>query len=117
LLAFRPEEEIDRILSTLPMPALTPKTITDPELLKKELARIRAQGYSVGNGENEIDTCAVGAPIFGNGGQIVAAVNLGGTSLQMRPKDIPRLGALVREYGLKMSERMGYHPPTHTPAL
>jgi IclR family transcriptional regulator, KDG regulon repressor len=117
LLAFRPEEEIDRILSTLPMPALTPKTITDPELLKKELARIRAQGYSVGNGENEIDTCAVGAPIFGSGGHIIAAVNLGATSLQMRPKDIPRLGALVREYGLKMSERLGYHPSSHSRVL
>lgn len=115
LLAFRPEEEIEQILSTLPLPELTAKTITEPEQLRKELARVRSQGYSVANGENEVDTCAVGAPIFGSGGRILAAVNLGATTLQMRPKDIPRLGALVREYGLKMSERLGYHPSkTHT---
>jgi DNA-binding IclR family transcriptional regulator len=110
LLAFRPEEEIDRILETLPLPALTPKTITDPTVLKKELAKVRAQGYAVGSQENEIDTRAVGAPIFGPDGRVMAAVNLGATTLQMKPKDVPRLGTLVKEYGMMMSERLGYHP-------
>jgi DNA-binding IclR family transcriptional regulator len=110
LLAFRPEDEIDRILAVLPLPALTPKTITDAAGLKKELAKVRAQGYSVGSEENEVDTRAVGAPIFGPNGRIIAAVNLGATTLQMKPKDVPRLGALLKEYAMKMSERLGYHP-------
>lgn len=110
LLAFRPEAEIDRILEKLPLPALTPKTITDPAVLKKELAKVRAQGYAVGSEENEVDTRAVGAPIFGPDGRLLAAVNLGATTLQMKPKDIPRLGALVKEYGMMMSEKLGYHP-------
>ena len=110
LLAFRPEDEIDRILAVVPLPALTPKTVTNPIALKKELAKIRAQGYAVGSGENEIDIRAVGAPIFGPDGRILAAVNLGATSLQMKPKDVPRLGALVKSYAMKMSERLGYHP-------
>ena len=94
----------------LPLPALTPKTITDPAALKKELAKVRAQGYAVGSEENEIDTRAVGAPIFGPDGRIIAAVNLGATTLQMKPKDVPRLGALLKQYAMKMSERLGYHP-------
>ncbi|HXS12933.1 MAG TPA: IclR family transcriptional regulator [Acidobacteriaceae bacterium] len=110
LLAFRPEDEIDRILALLPLPALTPKTITDAAALKKELAKVRAQGYAVGSEENEVDTRAVGAPIFGPNGRIIAAVNLGATTLQMKPKDVPRLGALVKEYAMMMSERLGYHP-------
>ena len=110
LLAFRPEDEIDRILAVLPLPALTPKTITDAAGLKKELAKVRAQGYAVGSEENEVDTRAVGAPIFGPNGRIIAAVNLGATTLQMKPKDVPRLGALLKEYAMKMSERLGYHP-------
>lgn len=109
LLAFRPEDEIDRILVNLPLPALTPKTITDPVAFKKELAKVRAQGYAVASEENEIDTRAVGAPIFGSGGHVIAAVNLGATTLQMKPKDVPRLAALVKEYAMKMSERLGYH--------
>jgi len=115
LLAFRPEEEIDAILGKQPLPALTPKTITDPALLKKELARVRAQGYAVGIEENEPEVRAIGAPIFGDDGRTIAAVNLGATSLQMRTKDIPRLGALVREYALKMSERLGYRVSKQNP--
>lgn len=109
LLAFRPEEEIDRMLAVLPLPALTPKTITDPAELKKELARTRARGYAVGSEENEVTTRAVGAPIFGPDGRTIAAVNLGATTLQMKPKDVPQLGALVKTYAMKMSEQLGYH--------
>jgi DNA-binding IclR family transcriptional regulator len=110
LLAFRPEDEINQMLAVMPLPALTPKTITDVAALKKELAKVRAQGYSVGSEENEITTRAVGAPIFGPDGRTIAAVNLGATTLQMKPKDVPRLGALVKAYAMKMSERLGYHP-------
>jgi DNA-binding IclR family transcriptional regulator len=114
LLAFRSEDEINRILAVMPLPALTPKTITDPAALKKELAKVRSQGYAVGSEENEITTRAVGAPIFGPDGRVIAAVNLGATTLQMKPKDVPRLGALVKEYAMKMSERLGYHPNQRT---
>ncbi|HEV2577332.1 MAG TPA: IclR family transcriptional regulator [Acidobacteriaceae bacterium] len=109
LLAFRPEDEIDRILAMIELPALTPKTITDRAALKRELARVRAQGYAVGSEENEINIRAIGAPIFGPDGRIVAAVNLGATTLQMKPKDVPPLAALIKEYATKMSERLGYH--------
>jgi DNA-binding IclR family transcriptional regulator len=115
LLAFLPEEEINCILKTLPLPALMPKTITDPASLKKELARVRALGYSVGNEENEPETRAVGAPIFGADGRTIAAVNLGATTLQMRSKDIARLGPLVKAYALKMSEQLGYQAAKHIP--
>jgi DNA-binding IclR family transcriptional regulator len=108
LLAFRPQEEIDRILATLPLPALTPRTITNPAALKKELAKVRAQGYALANEENEPEIRAIGAPIFGSDGRTVAAVNLGASTLQIRSKDIPRLGTLVKTYATKMSERLGY---------
>jgi DNA-binding IclR family transcriptional regulator len=116
LLAFLPEEEIDRILKTLPFPALTPKTITDAANFKKELARVRALGYSVNNEENEPETRALAAPIFGTDGRPIAAINLGATAVQMRSKDIPRLGPLVKEYALKMSKQLGYQAARHIPS-
>jgi DNA-binding IclR family transcriptional regulator len=115
LLAFLPEKELDRIMKTLPLPALTPKTITDAAAFKRELGRVRAQGYSVNNEENEAETRAVAAPIFGTDGRPMAAVNLGATTLQMRSKDLPRLGPLVKEYALKMSEQLGYRAARNNP--
>lgn len=103
ILAFLPEKEVEAILGPGPLPRLTPKTITSPAQLRSELAKIRAQGYSVGNEENELGIRAVGAPIFASGGNPVAAVNLGASTLHMRPKDVPRLGTLVKNYASKMS--------------
>jgi IclR family transcriptional regulator, KDG regulon repressor len=110
LLAFLPEEEIDQIVGKRSLLRLTPKTITSATLLKKELARVRAHGYAVGNEENETGVRAVAAPIFNDVGRVVAAVNLGASTLHMRGEDVPRLGSLVRRYSLKMSELLGYRP-------
>lgn len=108
LLAYLPEKEIDRIIKEYKLGSLTPKTITDPMQLKEELARVRAQGYAVSNEENEIGVRGVAAPIFNGRREVVASVNLGASKLQISGKDVPRFGALVRAYALKMSVQLGY---------
>lgn len=112
LLAFLPEPELERILVEYPLPKLTPRTITNPRLLKEHLARMRAQGYTSCSEENEIDVRSVAAPVFNGSNRVVAAVNLGASKLQIRGKDIPRLGELVRKYALKMSVQLGYRAGT-----
>jgi len=112
ILAFLPEKDLDRILSEYPLKRFTPKTITNPELLKEQLAKIRAQGFASCNEENEIDVRSVAAPIFNGTQRVVAAVNLGASTLQMRGKDVPRLGALISSYAMKMSAQLGYRPAT-----
>jgi IclR family transcriptional regulator, KDG regulon repressor len=114
LLAYMSLAEVDALLGHGPLPRLTPRTIVKPEQLKSELAKVRAQGYAVGNEENELGVRAVAAPIFGNSGRPMAAVNLGASTLHMRTKDVPRLGGLVRSYALKMSKCLGYRAPTVT---
>jgi DNA-binding IclR family transcriptional regulator len=116
LLAFLPEEDVDAILGPGPLPRLTPKTITKPAQLKLELDRVRKIGYSVGDEQNELGIRSVGAPIFDRTGRPIAAVNLGASTLHMHTKDVPRLGALVRSYALKMSARLGYRAGKVIPA-
>ena len=47
LLAHLPEEQQRAYLAGGPFPALTAKTITQPEALAQELERIRAQGFAL----------------------------------------------------------------------
>jgi DNA-binding IclR family transcriptional regulator len=51
LLAQLTDDEVDRRL-TWPLQALTPRTITDPDALHRELALIRERGYAHDDGEN-----------------------------------------------------------------
>lgn len=51
LLAQRSDDAVDRLLSW-PLPALTSRTITEPEALHRELSVIRDRGYAVDREEN-----------------------------------------------------------------
>ncbi|MHA2787702.1 IclR family transcriptional regulator [Corynebacterium sp. S7] len=55
---------------------VTPNTITDPEVLRQELAQIRATGISYDHEENTAQLSCVAAPIFGRNNLPVAAMSV-----------------------------------------
>lgn len=55
---------------------LTDRTITTPEVLRRELARVRAQGYAVTDGHIHSDSRGIGVPVAGRHGRIQAAIGL-----------------------------------------
>ncbi|RSM81265.1 IclR family transcriptional regulator [Kibdelosporangium aridum] len=69
------QENLDDFLATTPLTALTDRTITDPVELKSELSRVRAQGWSMVDGELEHGLRSIAAPIR-NKGKVIAAVNI-----------------------------------------
>jgi IclR family KDG regulon transcriptional repressor len=54
--------------------ALTPETITDPEALEREVARIRQQGWADAPEEFTLGVNGLGAPIFNQRNQMVGAI-------------------------------------------
>ena len=82
LLSYLPETELADWLRR-PLPAHTPRTITDPKRLRAELGRIRKQGWSQDKGETAPSINAFAAPVFARDGSMVAALSipfLAGTS-------------------------------------
>ncbi|WP_114964808.1 IclR family transcriptional regulator [Alkalilacustris brevis] len=77
LLAALPEEDVRTILGPSPLPARTPRTITDPEAVMAELDRVRAQGHAVIDQEVEIGLRSLAVPVLNARGQVVAALNVG----------------------------------------
>lgn len=108
LLAWLPESDVDRIIATRGLTAFTPRTISSPAALKAELVQVRANGYGVAIEENEPGVCGIGAPVFDHTGHVAAAVNLGGTVLQIKRKDVPFLGECVIRAANEMSQRLGF---------
>ena len=49
----------------------------------------------------------VGAPVFGPGREVVAALSLTGTTHQVSAAQIPALGSLTKKYAAQMSRRLG----------
>ena len=77
LLAALPEAEARERLGTTPLPRRTPHTLTDPEAILAELARVRAAGYAVIDQEVEIGLRSIAVPLVSSRRQTVAALNLG----------------------------------------
>ena len=63
LLAYLPEARRHAVLRAAPLTALTPHTITDPERLAAELARVRRRGWAEAINEREIGVASIAAPV------------------------------------------------------
>ena len=75
ILAHLPDDQREAILSRGDFKRYTNRTITDPDELRKELHKVRCQGYHVARGDLDIDAIGVAAPIFDHDNQITGAVS------------------------------------------
>jgi IclR family transcriptional regulator, acetate operon repressor len=74
LLAFQPTEWIEGYLNSARLEALTPRTVTDPRLLRERLERIRRDGFAVSIGETVPGAAGVAAPIINSDGSVTAGL-------------------------------------------
>jgi len=77
LLAVLPEAAARAVLGAGPLPARTPHTLTDPEAVIAEFARVRTQGYALIDQEVELGLRSIAVPVQNARGQVVAALNVG----------------------------------------
>ena len=74
--AFQEENKIKERLKEEPLLPFTPQTITDPDLLLEEYEKIRRCGYAVSDGELNIETIGIGAPVRDASGRVWGAVSI-----------------------------------------
>ncbi len=75
LLAHAPAQLQERVLAG-PLSALTPKTVTDPVQLRRVLAEVRRTGLAICDGQVELHTLSVAAPVRAAGGDVIAALSV-----------------------------------------
>lgn len=97
ILAFSDEQTIEKLLNPKnTYLSLTPHTITDPHVLRKQLEQIRKSGYSFDNEEADIGINAVGFPVFDHANTPVAALSVVGPSHRIKIADNKKLIGLTR---------------------
>ncbi|MDR5700956.1 IclR family transcriptional regulator [Agromyces aerolatus] len=83
LLAFSSPEFLDRLLAERGLTTRTPRSISDPDALRRHLAVVRQQGYAVDDEEFQLGTTSVSAPVFQKA-EVVAAVALSGPTERIK---------------------------------
>lgn len=110
LLAFQSEAIIRRLSKSPGFARLTTHTITSVTNLKKELALIRREGYSVDNEEAVEGLRCVAAPLFDHTGKVIAAFSVAGPATRMTLERVPEIARLVCETSRLISYQLGYGP-------
>lgn len=82
LLASLPDGEREAYLATGPFPALTARTITEAGALRRELARVREQGFAVDDGEIAEGLQCLAVPIRSPDGRVLAAISASRSAAQ-----------------------------------
>ena len=108
-LAHLSDSQLDTLIKEKGLTKRTKNTITDPEKLTQHLKVIRQQGYAVDDEENEKGIRCVGAPIFNQRGQVIAAISISGPAVRITQKIIQQtLRKEVLQTALDISREMGY---------
>jgi DNA-binding IclR family transcriptional regulator len=108
LLAFLPDDELDRLLKTKEFARHNSRTIFSKSALKRELLRVKQSGYSFDDEEDEPGVRCIGAPVFDQDGKAVAAISIAGISSQIASNRVPILATLVKRVAGNISARLGY---------
>jgi DNA-binding IclR family transcriptional regulator len=89
------------------LPAITPWSITDPDVLRREVAKTAKRGYSMDDRENEPEVRCVAVPIFDHDDAVVGALSVSALSARMTVARVRQLGPRLVRTGLRISHDMG----------
>jgi DNA-binding IclR family transcriptional regulator len=90
------------------LPALTRRTITEPDALEAELERVRRAGFATAVEELEVGLNAVAAPVFDAAGACLAAVSVSGPSFRLPARKLTAVAARCRASTEEISASLGH---------
>jgi DNA-binding IclR family transcriptional regulator len=107
ILAFLSAEEVDRYISSVELSPLTQTTITNPDILRRELKLIRAKGLAYCNGEQFEDLFAIAAPVFGWDSRVVASVGMPFPKIRSNAENERKIENALLESSAQISRKLG----------
>ena len=102
ILAFSPREFQEAVMARGLAP-MTPYTITDPEILRRELAETRERGYSITRMEMGLNSASVGVPIRDAEDTVLGAISL---IVEASRADVARLAPPIKAVARGISRQL-----------
>ena len=114
LLAALTPGQLDRFLQNHGLAALTPKTITEPELLRQEVREVARTGVAYDDGEFNAEVRCVAVPVHDFTGQVVGALGISGPIWRLSIPVLQKQTELVKAAARRLSTALG-QPPEREP--
>ncbi len=107
LLAHLDDFQLEKTLSSIELTTNTPFTITQKDQLKKELIKIKKQGYGIDRQEFEIGLVCVAVPIFNQLDQVIAALSAAGPFDRFREEAIDDYVSTLQKGAKAIQNKIG----------
>lgn len=108
LTAFVSPEKRAEIVNVQNFESFTPHTIAGLGQLKKELERVRRQGYAMDNEESVLGARCLGVPVLSHLQEAVASISVSGPTTRVDSSKIPDIVQKLQKTSRSISERMGF---------
>ena len=94
-------------LQKLGLPAVTEKSITDIEMLERELETVLQNGYACEDQELRKGVCRVVAPVFNHTGELAGGLGVAAPVFRMDSEVFPKVGEIVKNIAHEVSLSLG----------
>jgi DNA-binding IclR family transcriptional regulator len=93
----------------------TPRTVTDPEALEREIEQVAAEDVAYDEEGLYLSTCAVGSPVRDQLGNVVAAMSVVMPAGRYGPRERELCTRAVKDAAASLSAYLGWNPPRSSP--
>ncbi len=111
MMASWPDERVNNYLSK-PLLATTGLSVTDPDLIRARLERIKTQGYEIVRGEFVDDVSSTAAPVRNADGTVVAAIHIHGPSYRFLLDEAESVIPDLLAAAARISVQLGWVEPS-----
>ena len=108
ILAFLSEKETNEYLSSEKMTSYTKNTITDPEVLRKQLDAVRKDHLAYSFEERIEGITAIAAPIFDMDSRVVGSLVVPTPTFRFTPDKKEQIEDALRDISRRLSHQLGY---------
>jgi IclR family transcriptional regulator, KDG regulon repressor len=108
MLAALTPEQLDAFLRDHELPGFTPKTITSPERLRREVDEVRRNGVAFDDGELNEELRCVAVPVRDYTGRVSATIGVSGPAWRLSLQALQRQLGTIRSAADRLSTELGY---------
>ncbi len=109
ILAFQDVRRVEEIIAG-GLPRVAEKTIVNAAVFRKEMEKIRVQGYAIDDREFHDDMRCVAVPIFERDGTVTSGISLSGPASRYTLAKLDQLRLEVVEAARELSRQLGGFP-------
>jgi IclR family KDG regulon transcriptional repressor len=85
----------------------TPKTVVEPEALRREIEEVRRKGIAFDDGEYDAELRCVAVPVHDFAGRIAGAIGISGPIWRLSLQSLQEKARPVRESAAALSAELG----------